>query len=98
MLMRQPRPLGTWVITTLSRTKFILAAVSSIINLPGFWLDKPHTCFNMCESAFIVCQIMSPITKYHHCLGKLPAETVASVEDVVNNFTLFADHYTELKQ
>ena len=23
--------------------EFILAAVSSTINLPGFWLDKPHT-------------------------------------------------------
>ena len=98
MPTQPPPPLGTWVITTLSRTKFILAAVSSTINLPGFWLDKPHTCFNMCESAFAVRQIMSPITKYHHCVGKLPAETVASVEDVMNNFTSFADPYTELKQ
>ena len=78
--------------------EFILAAVSSSINLPSFWLEKPSTCFHMCESAFAVHQIMSPITKYHHCVGKLPAETVATVEDVINNYTAFADPYTELKQ
>ena len=78
--------------------EFILAAVSSTVNLPGFWLEKPSTWFNMCESAFAVRQITSSITKYHHCVGKLPAETVATVEDVVNNHTVFADPYTELKQ
>ena len=78
--------------------EFILAAVSSTINLPGFWLEKPSTWFNMCELAFAVRQITSPITKYHHCVGKLPAETVATVKEVVNNHTAFADPYTELKQ
>ena len=39
--------------------EFILAAVSSTINLPGFWLEKPSTWFNMYESAFAVRQIMS---------------------------------------
>ena len=52
----------------------------------------------MCKSAFANCQITSPITKYHHCVGKLPAEAVAMVEDVVNNYAAFADPYTELKQ
>ena len=52
----------------------------------------------MCESAFAVRQITSPITKYHHSVGKLPAETVATVEDVINNYSAFADPYTELKQ
>ena len=66
-----------------SGNEFILAAVSSSINLPGFWLEKPSTWFHMCESAFAVRQITSPITKYHHCVGKLPAETVATVEDVM---------------
>ena len=51
--------------------EFILAAFSSTINLPRFWLDKPHTWFNMFESAFTACQITSPITKYNHCMGKL---------------------------
>ena len=78
--------------------EFLIAAVSSTVNLPGFWLEKPSTWFNMCESAFAVRQITSSITKYHHCVGKLPAETVATVEDVVNNHTAFADPYTELKQ
>ena len=78
--------------------EFLLAAVSSSINLPGFWLEKPSTWFHMCESAFAVRQITSPITKYHHCVGKLPAETVATVKEVVNNHTAFADPYTELKQ
>ena len=75
--------------------EFLLAAVSSFINLPGFWLEKPSTWFHMCESAFTVHQITPPITKYHHCMGKLPAETV---EDVINNYSAFADPYTELKQ
>ena len=40
--------------------EFILAAVSSTINLPRFWLEKPSIWFNMCESAFAVRQITSP--------------------------------------
>ena len=40
---------------------------------------------------------MSSVTKYHHCMGKLPAETVATVEDIVNNYATYADPYTELK-
>ena len=39
-----------------------------------------------------------PVTKYLHCVGKLPAETVAMVEDVVNNYVDFADPNTELKR
>ena len=81
-----------------SGNEFILAAVSSSINLPGFWLEKPSTWFNMCESAFAVCQITSSTTKYHHCVGKLPVETVATVEDIIDNYSSFADPYTELKQ
>ena len=38
------------------------------------------------------------LTKYHHCVGKLPIETVASIEDVMNNFGVFADPYEELKK
>ena len=72
--------------------------VSSTINLLGFWLEKPSIWFNMCKSAFAVCQITSPITKYHHCMGKLTREMVATVEDVVNNYAAFTDPYTELKQ
>ena len=66
--------------------QFMLVAVSSSLSLPSFWLEWPATWFNMCESAFAVHQITSSVTKYHHCLGKLPAETVATVEDVVNNY------------
>ena len=51
----------------------------------------------MCESAFAVCQITSPVTSYNHCVGKLTAETVALVEDMLNNFASFADPYTELR-
>ena len=78
--------------------EFMLAAVSSSLSLPSFWLERPATWFNMCESAFAVRQITSSVTKYHHCVGKLPAETVATVEDVVNNYADFADPYTELKR
>ena len=53
---------------------------------------------SICESAFATRNIVSPLTKYHYCVGKLPVETVASIEDVVNNFTAFADPYEELKQ
>ena len=63
--------------------EFMLAAVSSSLSLPSFWLERPATWFNKCESAFAVRQITSSVTKYHHCVGKLPAETVATVEDVV---------------
>ena len=65
----------------------MLAVVSSSLSLPSFWLERPATWFNMCESAFAVRQITSSVTKYHHCVGKLPAETVATVEDVVNNYS-----------
>ena len=76
--------------------EFMLAVVSSSLSLPSFWLERPATWFNMCESVFAVRQITSSVTKYHHCVGKLPAETVATVEDVVNNYTTYADPYTEL--
>ena len=52
----------------------------------------------MCESDFATRNIVSPITKYHHCVGMLPQERVASIEDVVNNFAAFEDPYEELKQ
>ena len=78
--------------------EFLAAAVSSSLNLPSFWLERPHTWFAMCESTFAVRQITSPITQYHHCVRKLPQETVASIEDVVNNFTAFNDPYRELKE
>ena len=52
----------------------------------------------MCESAFAVRNITSALTKYHHCVGKLPQETVACIEDVVNHFAAFNDPYEELKQ
>ena len=78
--------------------EFMLAAVSSTLSLPSFWLEQPTTWFNMCKSAFAVRQITSSITKYHHCVGKLPAETVATVEDMVNNYTAYTDPYAELKR
>ena len=81
-----------------SGNDYLAAAVSSSLNLSNFWLERPHTWFNMCESAFAVRNITSPLTKYHHCVGKLPQETVASIEDVVNNFAAFNDPYEELKQ
>ena len=81
-----------------SGNDYLAAAVSSSLNLPNFWLERPHTWFNMCESAFAVRNITSPLTEYHHCVGKLPQETVASIEDVVNNFEASNDPYKELKQ
>ena len=30
----------------------MVAGASSYLNLPSFWLEQPHTWFNMCESAF----------------------------------------------
>ena len=69
--------------------------VSSSLSLPNFWLKRPHT---WCESAFPTHNIVSLLTKYHHCVGKLPVETVASIEDVMNNFALLANPYKELKQ
>ena len=41
---------------------------------------------------------MSSVKKYHHCVGKLPAVTVATVEDMVNNYAAYANPDTELKQ
>ena len=67
------------------------------MNLSNFWLEWPHTRFNMCESAFAARNIVSPLTKYHHCVGKLLQETVATIEDVVNHFAPFTDPFKELK-
>ena len=36
----------------------MVAAASSYLNLPSFWLEQPHTWFNMCESAFATCNIV----------------------------------------
>ena len=38
---------------------YLAAAVSSSLSLPNFWLERPHTWFNMCESAFAVRNITS---------------------------------------
>ena len=46
----------------------------------------------------MVRQITSSITKYHHCMGKLPTEMVATVEDIIDNYSAFAHPDTELKQ
>ena len=43
---------------------FFIVAVSSSLNLPSFWLKRPHTRFNICESAFATCNIQLPLTKY----------------------------------
>ena len=65
--------------------ELMLAAISSSLSLPGFWLEWPAMWFNICESAFATQNITFPVTKYHHFVGELPAETVVMVEDVVNN-------------
>ena len=59
--------------TSLPGNEFMLAAVSSSLSMPGFWLERPATWFNMCELVYVVRQITSSVTKYHHCVGKLPA-------------------------
>ena len=41
--------------------KFMVAAVSSSLNLSNFWLERPHTWFNMCESAFAARNIVLPV-------------------------------------
>ena len=38
--------------TATGNAEFMVAAASSYLNLPSFWLEQPHTWFNMCESAF----------------------------------------------
>ena len=73
------------------------AAASHGLQLPTFWQEKPGTWFNMCESVFTVRNITDPVLKYHHCIAKLPAETVNTIEDVVNNFATFADPYEAIK-
>ena len=37
---------------TTGNAEFMVAAASSSLSLPSFWLEHPHTWFNMCESAF----------------------------------------------
>ena len=81
--------------TGLAGNEFVLAVVSLTLRLPGFWMEWPATWFNMCESAFAVRQIASSTMKYHYCVGKLPAETVAMVEDLVNNHAFNAPTLTQ---
>ncbi len=74
----------------------MLAAATVQVNLPPFWL-RSVTWFNLCESTFATRNITSTVTKYHYCVGKIPAETIDSIEDLVNDFASFNDPYEELK-
>ena len=76
----------------------MLAAAAAQVNLPPFWLEKPVTWFNLCESSFATRNITSQVTKYHYCVGKVPADMIDSIEDLVNDFASFNDPYEELKR
>ena len=76
----------------------MLAAAAAQVNLPPFWLEKPVTWFNLCESSFATRNITSQVTKYHYCVGKVPADMIDSIEDLVNDFASFHDPYEELKR
>ena len=75
----------------------VVFAAAATVHLPGFWQDRPRTWFNVCESAFALWQITSPVTKYHHVIGLILSELVESIEDMVNNYTAYVDPYEELK-
>ena len=75
----------------------VIFAAAATVHLPSFWQDKPLTWFNVCESAFALRQIMSPVTKYHHVIGLILSDLVESIEDVINNYTAYVDPYEELK-
>jgi hypothetical protein len=74
------------------------AAAPAGLYLPNFWQEKPGTWFAMCESQFVIRNITDPMLKYHHCAAKLQRDTVASIEDVVNNFAAFNNLYQEVKR
>ena len=76
----------------------MIAAAAAQVNLPPFWLEKPVTWFNLCESSFATRNITSQVTKYHYCVGKVPADMIDSIEDLVNDFASFNDPYEELKR
>jgi len=76
----------------------MIAAAAAQVNLPPFWLEKPVTWFNLCESSFATRNITSQVTKYHYCVGKVPADMIDSIEDLVNDFASFHDPYEELKR
>jgi hypothetical protein len=75
----------------------MLAAAAATVNLPPFWLERPVTWFNLCESTFATRHITNSVTKYHYCVGKIPADTIDSIEDLVNDMHSFNDPYEELK-
>ena len=75
----------------------MITAAAAQVNLPPFWLDRPMTWFNLCESTFATRHITNSVTKYHYCVGKIPAETIDSIKDLVNDFASFKDLYEELK-
>ena len=75
----------------------MLAAAAAQVNLPPFWLERPVTWFNLCESTFATRNITNTVTKYYYCVCKIIADTIDSIEDLVNDMHSFNDPYEELK-
>ena len=62
-------------------TKTIYVGASTVM-LPAFFKDDPAAWFAVIESSFLLKKITDLITKYHHAVSKLDAETASTVREL----------------
>ena len=69
------------------------------VRLPDFWIEDPEFWFLQAEAVFDTSLVVQSLTKYNHCLAKLPASVAVTVKELARRVAAGAvvDPYQELR-
>ena len=69
------------------------------VRLPEFWLADPEFWFLQADAVFDTSSVTRSLTKYNHCLARMPAEVAATLRELARRVAagLVPDPYLEMK-
>ena len=69
------------------------------VRLPDFWVEDPEFWFLQAEAVFETSRVVQSITKYNHCLAKLPSNVATTVKELARRVAAggVGDPYQELR-
>ena len=69
------------------------------VRLPEFWVADPEFWFLQADAVFDTSAVTRSLTKYNHCLARMPAEVAATLRELARRVAagLVIDPYLELK-